>query len=324
MSQIFRRSRTPVRVSSTFAGHGKDEAQEVWHKQSSEGGELTAMISQVRYDVATSEMAPLGGSCGLLHRFVEGTLRGDDYLQLLFHLDHCPRCFDRVRSFPQQKRQQLYALKSGLEEVTLEDSLADPADDDDEELTMRVQEDPPRQTVVREPSNPPADFGHVAKLLEHEMQVIESEIGEVKAKLSTMEERHAELKADLEHLQAATQILERLRGSDTRKVLTPVPFSLSKMNFAHVTQREAILQVLGEDPSQALNKKLLTQALIDGGFPFRAEERTERQNAVYQTCRRMVEGHELQMTIHNRDAFYQLANGNAPRMAQRNAAKAAG
>ncbi|MFB3906348.1 MAG: hypothetical protein ACE15E_23130 [Acidobacteriota bacterium] len=276
------------------------------------------MISEARREVAvTNGMPPLSGSCGLLDRFVGGTLRGDDYLQLLFHLDNCPRCFNRVRSFPEQKRQELYALENGLEEAVFEELAADQeADQDGEELTMLVHESRPRLAEVRTEQDlpsPPTDFSHAAKLLEQEMVVADEEIEKLKARLSALETRRAELKADLDHLEAATHILERFTGASTPKVVTPVPFARSKMNFSSVTQREAILQVLGQCPSQALNKKVLTQALIDGGFPFRSVERTERQNAVYQTCRRMVEGNELLMTIHGRDAFYQLVNGNGSR-----------
>lgn len=190
---------------------------------------------------------------------------------------------------------------------------------------MLAHESRPRLAEVRaelESPSPSADFSHVAKLLEQEMRATDEEIEKLKARLSALENRRTELKADLEHLEAATQILERFRGAGTPKVVTPVPFVRSKMNFSSATQREAILQVLGQNASQPLNKKLLTQALIDGGFPFRSVERTERQNAVYQTCRRMVEGHELLMTIHGRDAFYQLVNGNGSRTEHHSVAEA--
>ncbi len=285
------------------------------------------MIPEARHEVAvTNGMPPSSGSCRLLDRFVGGILHGDDYLQLLIHLDHCPRCFDRVRSFPQQKRQELYALQDGLEEVVFEEPAADPeVDRDEEEATMLVHENRPRLAEVcteQDFPEPSADFSHVANLLEQEMRVTDEEIEKLKARLSALEDRRTELKADLEHLEAATQILERFKGAGAPKVATPVPFLRSKMNFSSVTQREAILQVLGQNASQPLNKKLLTQALIDGGFPFRSVERTERQNAVYQTCRRMVEGHELLMTIHGRDAFYQLVNGNGARAEHHSVAEA--
>lgn len=284
------------------------------------------MISEARHEAAvTNGMPPLSGSCNLINSFVGGTLRGDDYLQLLFHLDHCPRCFHRVRSFPEQKRQELYALQNGLEEVEFEPTADQETDHDEEEATMLAPENRPRLAEVRVELNSQsssADFSQVANLLEQEMRVTDEEIEKLKAKLSALEGRRTELKADLEHLAAATQILERFKGAGTPRVVAPVPFVRSKMNFSAVTQREAILQILGQNASQPLNKKLLTQALIDGGFPFRSVERTERQNAVYQTCRRMVEGRELLMTIHGRDAFYQLVNGNGSRTGHHSVAEA--
>ena len=109
------------------------------------------MIAEARHEAAvTNGMPPSSGSCNLINRFVGGTLRGDDYLQLLIHLDHCPRCFDRVRSFPQQKRQELYALQNGLEEVVFEEPAADEeSDQDEEEATMLVHENRPRLAEVR-------------------------------------------------------------------------------------------------------------------------------------------------------------------------------
>ncbi len=287
------------------------------------------MISEARHEVAvTSAMAPPGGSCKLLHWFVGGTLRGDDYLQLLFHLDHCARCFDRVRAFPQEKRRQLYALISGLEEGVLEEPEADQeADRDEEEAPMLIRENRPLQTEAREeldPVNASVNFTHVARLLEQEIRDTDDEIERLKAQLSAMEDRGIKLRVDWEHLQAASQILERYKGAGPPKVVTSVPFVPSRTDYAGVTQREAIIQTLSQNPPQALNKKLLTQELIDGGFPFRSVERAERQNAVYQTCRRMVERHELVMTIHGRDSFYQLANSSGSGADHRNVASGSG
>ncbi|MFB3902355.1 MAG: hypothetical protein ACE15E_02795 [Acidobacteriota bacterium] len=95
-----------------------------------------------------------------------------------------------------------------------------------------------------------------------------------------------------------------------------------RTSFANLTQREAILQILRQNPRKALDKRLLTQALIEGGFPFRSADRAERRNGVYQTCRRMVEKQELLMTIRGRHAFYQLTD-IVSQKGHRNVARAA-
>lgn len=265
------------------------------------------------------------GLCGLLDSFVAGALGGNDYLELLFHLDECRRCYERVRSFPQEKRRELYALRGDLKEVVFEESpVVPPAGAGDEEVHMLAHENRTCVTETREEIGSPcrsADFDRVGNLLEHEIRAVEEEIEKLKAKLSIVETKRVELQADLEHILAATQIIERFRGGGP-KISAPVPFARSKASFANVTQREAILQVLSQNPTQAMNKKMLTQSLIDGGFPFRSAERTERQNTVYQTCRRMVEADELMMTIHERDGYYRLVNGF--RGERQNVASAAG
>ncbi len=156
----------------------------------------------------------------------------------------------------------------------------------------------------------PGEFDRVRAVIEHEIKEIDAEMEQLKAEMSGLETRRAQLQHDLDHLSAATHILEKFDGRAAKTAR--VPFACAKTDCVNLTQREAIFQILRQNPSQALNKKTLTQALIDGGFPFRSVERAERQNAVYQTCRRMVEAHELVMLIQGRDGYYQLADDRTP------------
>jgi hypothetical protein len=174
---------------------------------------------------------------------------------------------------------------------------------------MLPQQNRPPVTTNRDadrPSTLPGDFDRIRALLEQDLKGIDGEIEQIKSKLSALEARRAQVQRDLEHLFAAIRILARFeeRPAGTAPVLLVRP----KNDFANLTQREAILHILGQNPSQALNKKTLTQALVDGGFPFRSVERSERQNTVYQTCRRMIETNELIMLIQGRDAYYRLAD----------------
>ncbi len=160
------------------------------------------------------------------------------------------------------------------------------------------------------PSGVPAEFDQVRAVIEQEIKGIDGEMEQLKAKLSVLEAKRAQLGHDLEHVSAAAKIVERFDGPPARTA--PVPFARVKTNCTNLTQREAILRILIQNPSQALNKKTLTQTLVDGGFPFRSVEKAERQNTVYQTCRRMVESGELVMLIQGRDGYYRLPDDKLP------------
>ncbi|MFB3902377.1 MAG: hypothetical protein ACE15E_02905 [Acidobacteriota bacterium] len=150
------------------------------------------------------------------------------------------------------------------------------------------------------------EFERVRVLIEQELKAIDSEVEQINARLSGLQAKRGQLEQDLNHLSAASKILEKFEGRVAKPARQPV--TAIRGNFSNLTQREAILQVLSQNPTQALNKKALTQALIEGGFPFRSVERAERQNTVYQTCRRMVEARELVMLIQGRDGYYRLAD----------------